>query len=293
MAMHPAKIVSSQAPEFSAKFMINGAAGNVKITVGGTVALQAEHVSENVYYAWHVTCAPYGCDYVLSNTDLSQAMLTLKTPGVYIVQLTVDKADETDVVRHIVWATSEQRKYCLPATGEPLRFSGDEGWAGDLLTVIRDVEDYLPSPNQKAALAAANAPSATNPVATLADIGLIRVVAAGVIDLRQSRQQARPPYHGHSFGGLRVLENHVDQGWAILTFDKYASNAADTFLVNALPVNEEAGQPARPIISVQFVSFTETGFKLQMVDLGQLPVGRPALGRCMLEVKQITQGGSS
>jgi hypothetical protein len=151
--------------ECSADFTLDGQSDNYKAAVGVAVALQAND-TEATTYQWQVTSSPPGCDYQLTGEAQAQATLTPQETGAYLIQLTVTKGECEDLARHILWAETAHRQYRLPATREPLAFSGDEEWAGDLVQVIRDVDGSLPTDDQKAAMDAADAPTGTNPFVT-------------------------------------------------------------------------------------------------------------------------------
>ncbi len=300
----------------SANFTIDGQTGNQKVAAEATVTLQAE-VTEATTYQWEVTSSPPDCDYQLTGETQVQATLSLPVSGAYVIQLTLSKGQCEARARRIVWAVTPHREYCLPATGEPLRFNGDEAWAGDLTQVIQDVDNNLPTleqkgaldaadqpsetnpfitqsalpaggtageltPEQKAALDAANEPSAENPVATIADIlaSPVRVVAAGLLDLKQTPPVSSP-------GGLRLTKNDRSRGLATLTFVGYNPDRHDAYVVTALPVNSLAGEACRQILAAEFVRFHAEGFDLRLVNLAYLPAGKPTLGLCMIEVSEI------
>ena len=154
-------------PELTAEFTINGQQSNQQVPVGTKVALQAKDTSADGYQ-WEVFCTPAGCEYELQGE--SQAILTLNQAGAYVVQLTTTRGDDQDKHRLAAWAVTPVRGYRLPATGEPLRFTGDKEWAGDLGRAMKDVDTSLPTTDQKAALDNALEPGGSNPLATMADV---------------------------------------------------------------------------------------------------------------------------
>src|SRR5262245_57809825 len=118
----------------SAEFTLNGQYGNQKVAPGATVTLQAVNTQATTY-RWEVFSDPLGCAHQLLGGNQPQATFIPQDVGVYIIQLSVSKDECHAVTRNLLWTTTAQRKYRLPATGEPLRFTGDEEWAGDLVQV--------------------------------------------------------------------------------------------------------------------------------------------------------------
>jgi hypothetical protein len=129
------------------------------------------------------------------------------------------------------------------------------------------------TPNQKAALDNARNPSAANPLATVADVPPIRLVAAGNLDLSRVSPPTTP-------GRLGVIAADPSRGLATLSFLNFEASRRERYVVKALPINARAGQQ-REMIVVQFVEFTAGGFTLHMADV---PNKKPALGLCMVEV---------
>jgi hypothetical protein len=153
----------------SAEFTINGKPGNQKIGLGEAIVLQAVD-AQAMNYCWEVFSDPPGCTYQLIGEFQAQATLTPHDAATYIVKLSATRNDDRAVARSLLWITTGQQKYRLPATGEPLRFNGEEGWAGDLIQAVKAVDGYLPSAVQKAALEAASNPGQNNPFATKNDL---------------------------------------------------------------------------------------------------------------------------
>ena len=152
-----------------ATFTVDGQRGNQKCLTGGLVSLLADDAKADVYH-WEVISHPPQCDYLLTGTTQPQAQLSLPGSGAYVVQLTVSKGDCVAQSRVILWVATPRRLYRIPADSEALRFDGDEEWAGDLARVVQQVDWNLPTPEQKAALDAANQPGPDNPFATHEDL---------------------------------------------------------------------------------------------------------------------------
>ena len=147
---------AAQAASCTADFTINDQHSNVKVSVGAIVTLQAEE-TQATQYQWVVADVSPGGNYELSGETQAQATLIVRATGAYVIQLAVEKGQSKAVLRRLLWAATSQNDYRLPATGEPLRFTGAEDWAGDLVQVIQDVDSRLPTDDQKAALDAAEA----------------------------------------------------------------------------------------------------------------------------------------
>lgn len=167
--------------------------------------------------------------------------------------------------------------------------------------------EIITGPKKAAILSASDSAGADNPFITHQEVAdklavikqpeeqPVRIVAAGMIDLSQ-RQGVQ------SSGGLITLvDSDPAQGLATLTFAGYDFDQCHqgVYVIKALPITEPGDQPdpvsgtsgqfPRPIIVVQFVRFFPQGFQLHMVDLAQLPAGRPRLGPCMIEVSKINR----
>jgi hypothetical protein len=154
---------------------------------------------------------------------------------------------------------------------------------------------------ESAALHGARNPNAMNPLATLDDIPSIRIIAAGYLDLSR-------PSPSNIVGRLGVVVCDLERGLATLSFPNFDVKQWDTYIVNALPINQNAihineerkeqeeedkyerkrggmvDQMQREVIVVQFVEFVANGFTLHMATL---PHRLPSLGPCMVEVLKI------
>lgn len=234
--------------ECQATFTINGERGDQKFSYGCIVTLQADEKEADTFL-WEVISSPPRSGNLLTGSVQSQARLSLPFPGTYIVQLTVTKGDCTAQARH---------------------------------TILVGVSDCVPYP----------CPYLCHPIEQPEETPA-RVVAAGILDLGQ-----RPETQGAgSLLTLRAID--PSQGLATLHFEgyDYALSQKGVYVIKALPYQEQAGtlsshsgqqdQGQSSLVIVQFIQFCEEGFQLRMVDLAQLPNGRPNLGPCMIEVSEV------
>ena len=152
-----------------ATFTIDGQSGHQIVSSSEPIILQALD-TDAASYTWSVTSSPAEAAFILTGAGEPQAQLNLSEVGSFVIQLVVEHGTCRDCARQIVWLPTERREYRLPASGEPLRFDGDMAWDGDLARVIQDVDTYLLTAEQKAAVDAANNPNAQNPFATQADM---------------------------------------------------------------------------------------------------------------------------
>ena len=196
----PAQSSTTTAGTLTADFTINGQYGNLKLAIGVAATVYADETHATQYH-WSVASMSPGGNYQLSGETQAQATLTLQAVGAYVIQLSLSKGTAKAVMRHIVWAGTPQAGYRLPATGEPLRFTGNEDWAGDLLQVINDVDSRLPTPDQKAALDTASNPSNANPFVTQTQW------AAGALtsDQKAALDAAHDPKQSNPFATLDDL----------------------------------------------------------------------------------------
>lgn len=115
-----------QAEPCTADFTLNGQHANVEVAGGGMVTLQADE-AEATRYRWEI----FGSssrreDWKLTGEAQARATLVVVAPGAYVIQLAVEKGESKAVGRRLLWVSMPQRESPLPATGEPLHFSGDE-----------------------------------------------------------------------------------------------------------------------------------------------------------------------
>jgi hypothetical protein len=115
-----------QAEPCIAEFTLNGQHANFEVAGGGMVTLQADE-AEATRYQWEV----FGSssrreDWKLRGEAQARATLVVVAPGAYVIQLAVEKGESKAVGRRLLWVSMPQRESLLPATGEPLHFSGDE-----------------------------------------------------------------------------------------------------------------------------------------------------------------------
>jgi hypothetical protein len=237
-----------QPAECQATFTINGKRGDQRFSYGHIVTLQADDRAADTYL-WESITSPPHCENLLTGITQSQARLALPMPGPYIVRLTLVKGDCT--------AQAQQ-------------------------TILVGVTDWLPYPW----------PYFHHPHEEHAGPA-VRLVAAAIVDLGQRSETQGP-------GSLITLvASDPTQGLATLTFEgyDYSQGQKGIYVVNALPYYEGTGkqqgasdQPTQgqaPLVVVQFIQFSQEGFQLRMVDLAELPDGRPKLGPCMIEVCEI------
>ncbi|MDJ0753563.1 MAG: hypothetical protein QNJ45_08615 [Ardenticatenaceae bacterium] len=168
-------IAQSTKDTFSADFKINDQMDDLKVAVGTKVLLEAADIGADSYQ-WTVFCTPPECSYKLAGADQPQATLMVNDVGAFVIQLTTMRNKSQERSRLIVWAVTPNRSYCLPATGEPLGFTGRERWAGDLAQIIQDIDDGLLDENQKAAFDAAEGPSGDNPLITQSALPTLPVI---------------------------------------------------------------------------------------------------------------------
>ena len=146
-------------------------------------------------------------------------------------------------------------------------------------------QSNIPTPPQKAALDHAHAPGADNPFATLGDLGALRVVAAGHVDL----SQVAPPQAPFQLG---VVSNAADTGLATLSFLGYAPERRHAYHVHVLPINPTRvyGDEVGKMALVELVGFDATGFILHMarLSLSPLQAGQHYLGPVYVQVSEIT-----
>ncbi len=160
-------MTSNQPNGCNAEFTINDQRGNQKVNIGDTVTLRAVDTGATTY-KWAVVANPPESKHDLKDSTQPQATLSaLEEPGAYVIQLEVAEDQCVARAHHIVWAATPQRGYRLPAANEPLEYDGDAEWAGDLVQVIQDIDNSLPSPEQAAALHNEDFPaSGDNPYVT-------------------------------------------------------------------------------------------------------------------------------
>ncbi|MGD2076750.1 MAG: hypothetical protein PVH18_00055, partial [Chloroflexota bacterium] len=151
-------------PELAA-FTIDGQEGHQRVSAGATVTLQAIQSGATSYH-WSVRQAPSEAAYELVGEAEPEASLTLETWGAYTVRLEVKNGSSQNIGQAIVWVTTPNNGYALPATSEPLRFNGLADWPGDLDQVILDVDSRLPSTELIESLSEAESPGAGNPFIT-------------------------------------------------------------------------------------------------------------------------------
>ncbi len=241
-----------QPAECQATFTINGKRGDQRFSYGHIVTLQADDRDADTYL-WESISSPPPCENLLTGITQPQARLALPVPGPYIIRLTVVKGDST--------AQAQQ-------------------------TILVGISDHLPYPWPYIFHPHEEPPGPA-----------VRVVAAAVVDLGQRSETQGP-------GSLITLvASDPAQGLATLTFEgyDYSQSQKGVYVVNALPYYEDTYKPPAlsaqqdqsqsPLVVVQFVQFCQEGFQLRMVDLAELPNGRPKLGPCMIEVSEIRLHG--
>ena len=116
----------AQAGPCPADFTLNGQHDNLEIAIGATVTLQADD-AQATRYQWEIVgSSSSSADLKLTGDTQAQATLLVLAPGAYVIQLAVEKGESNAVLRRLLRVSTPQRESRLPATGEPLRFAGDE-----------------------------------------------------------------------------------------------------------------------------------------------------------------------
>ncbi|MFN8496356.1 MAG: hypothetical protein U0641_00755 [Anaerolineae bacterium] len=185
--------------------------------------------------------------------------------------------------------TAQEKAALLAALPNALTADEKAALLAGMLTAQEKADLLAALPNaltadEKAALDAAAAPSQANPFATLNDLGGMRVVAIGHVNLAQVAPPQSPLQPG-------VVANQPDRGLATLSFMGYAPDRRNAYHVQALPINpsQVSSDQVGKMALVELVGFDETGFTLHMArfQLSPLTSGEHFLGACFVQVSEI------